>query len=253
MANPPELTMLENNTPADATDVMYNFNALKSFMTTEVAHKDGATMSGPLYLPAGNPPSTNSGRAAAHKAYVDSQREVAKTYADTQIDTATTGCFVHLTSWADGDYDIDGDPAQAQPAGGNNGYDGWVNIKFDHTVADIGNGYDQTYDRFVAPKAGIYMVSVTAGGSANTKFSTRIVVGPAAATNPADHDNRIYYGPRWDPSDVTGSGGAGPMSFTHVVKVDAAGWWIRPQFHAADEDDYRFGKTLTIAWLHPNA
>ncbi len=215
---------------AVADEVNENFDALAEFVTNDVVHRDGSQqMTGQLLLENASPTQNNH---AARKKYVDDQ-----------ITTLTSGQihgpYLHATSWVSGDYDIDGTDAQtfASPQ--------WANITFDHVVQDSANAYTLANGQFEAPKAGLYLVSLAVGGSANVYFSTRIMVGNDLNTA------ACYFGPRWNPSDVDGTANAvAPMCFSHVVRVGAANTLIRPQFNPSEAGTYRFGKTLTISWLH---
>ena len=151
MATLPNLNQLENNTPADATEVMYNFDSLKDFLTTSVLHKDGGTLTGALTLPAGNPPASYS---AAHKAYVDAQKAAALA----ATETATEGPYVHVRP----DGTIDDAPLQEDVSG-------WTTVKFGDVQYQVGNsgasdGY-QTDGSYKAPKVGLYLVSATLGAN----------------------------------------------------------------------------------------
>jgi microcystin-dependent protein len=65
----PPLRDILNNTPANAVDVDYNFNAIEAHIGAELINRDGSVaMTGPLTLP--GPPTAP--QQAATKAYVDS-------------------------------------------------------------------------------------------------------------------------------------------------------------------------------------
>jgi hypothetical protein len=210
---------LTNGETADANDVMADLNAIRTFALTQTVHTDGANeMSGALTLKSGAP--TDS-RHAAHKGYVDSK-----------VSAATDGPYVFVRPSGD----IEDSPLQEDVSG-------WTTIKFGSIVHQSGNsgtsnGY-QTSGAYEAPKAGLYIVSATVGGAADNYLSTRIKVG-----------SDYYFGPRWNPDLVNTGTEVGPMSFTHVVKVGAAGNLIEVQFNPADSGDFRVGKSLTVAWLH---
>jgi len=70
MADMPQLRNIANDTPADATDVEWNFNTVETHVDTQLINIDGTVaMAAPLTLVGGNPTNDTD---AANKAYVDS-------------------------------------------------------------------------------------------------------------------------------------------------------------------------------------
>lgn len=215
---------LTNGKTADASEVMADLNAIRSFVLSETVHTDGANqMSDPLTLKSGAP---TGALHAAHKGYVDSK-----------VAAATEGPYVFVQ------------PASVNEATLQEDVSDWTTIKFGTIRQQTGNsgtsnGY-QTSGAYETPKAGLYIVSATVGGAADNYLSTRIKVG-----------SDYYFGPRWNPADAGGDATAepepkhAPMSFTHVVRVGTAGTAIEVQFNPDVAGDFRVGKSLTVAWLH---
>jgi hypothetical protein len=72
---------IENLTPADATELQQNFDAIQAFINTDVLNRDGTVAMNTQLLLAGGPTQAHH---AADKAYVDQVNGDQKAYIDTQ-------------------------------------------------------------------------------------------------------------------------------------------------------------------------
>lgn len=223
---------LTNGTPADATQVQQNFVDLRDHANTELVQRDGAVaMTGPLTL-SGDPSAASH---AVRKAYMD-------------------GPYVHATN-ANGTVGVK-DKFTTIP--------GWTEQK------DTSSNFTPTTGVFIAPRPGVYAVSLTASLDgddptgqymAQSLYRFRVAVvanGGGDDATPVFTHNLMVVSP-WALSH-TGSDDHNWFA-SESVEMNAQtmvfaeyGQEIRPQVSIGGSlplvNPRTFASNLTIAWLH---